>query len=102
MQSCIIIAPTALIPAANAFASAAGLPGDQFTVDYDDTHQLCHFRPPEAFLEALEGPIPAWAQVIDTDGDTGSADPAKVCVFLSAAQDGWVHRATVDGWPRIA
>jgi len=101
MISCIIIAPVALLPAADAFAVAVGLPTGQFTVAYDETHVMCHFPPSATALAALEGPEPDWLQVIVTDDPAAPAwDQAKVGVFLSASQDGWVHKATVDRWPR--
>jgi hypothetical protein len=106
---CIIISPVALLPAADAFAQAAGLATGQFTVDYEPNHMLCAFTPSETALVALDGTIPEWMQIILTDNpgspawDEGSGtdeDPGKVGVFLSASQGGWVHKATVDGWPR--
>lgn len=101
MQSCIIIAPVALLEAADAFAAAVGLPTGQFTVDYGEDHRLCHLPPSPTVLDALNGPLPPWLQVILTDDPAAPAwDVAKVGVFLSASQDGWVHKASVDGWPR--
>jgi hypothetical protein len=101
MLSAIIIAPTDLLPQADAFAQAAGLPTGQFTVDYGETHRLCHFPPSDTALAALDGTLPDWLQVIVTDDPEAPAwDEAKVGVFLSATEDGWRHKATVDGWPR--
>jgi hypothetical protein len=101
MLSCIIIAPTDLLPQADAFAQAVGLPTGQFTVDYDETHRLCHFPPSPTALAALEGPLPDWLQVIVTDDPEAAAwDEAKVGVFLSASEDGWRHKQTTDAWPR--
>ena len=101
MMSCIIIAPIALLPAADQFAVAVGLPTGQFTVEYGEGHRFCHFPPSPTALAALEGPLPPWLQVIHTDDPAAPAwDEAKVGVFLSASQDGWVHKATVDQHPR--
>jgi hypothetical protein len=102
MQSCIIIAPVALLPQADAFAQAAGLPTGQFTVDYGDAHRLCHFPPSDTALAALDGTLPDWLQVVFTDSKNSPQpwDETKVGVFLSATEDGWRHKATVDSWPR--
>lgn len=101
MLSCIIIAPVALLPQADAFAAAVGLPTWQFTVDYDEDHRLCHFPPSDTALAALDGDLPEWLQVIVTDDPEAAAwDEAKVGVFLSASEDGWVHKARVDVHPR--
>jgi hypothetical protein len=101
MLSCIIIAPVALLSAADQFAVAVGLPTGQFTVECGEGHWLCHFPPSPTALAALDGPLPPWLQVIVTDDPAAPAwDEGKVGVFLSASQDGWVHKATVDGWPR--
>lgn len=101
MLSCIIAAPIALLAAADQFAVAVGLPTGQFTVAYGEDHRLCHFPPSQTALAALNGPLPPWLQVIVTDDPAAPAwDEGKVGVFLSATQDGWVHKATVDGWPR--
>lgn len=104
MHSAIIIAPVSLIPVADAFAAQVGLPEGQFTQPYGEGHMLCHFPPSETALAALVGDLPEWLQVIVTDDETPAApEPAKVCVFLSAAQDGWQHKATVDRlWPDAA
>lgn len=103
MLSCIIIAPVALLPQADAFAAAVGLPTGQFTVGYGEDHRLCHFPPSPTALAALDGTLPDWLQVIVTDDpEAGPWDSTKVGVFLSATQDGWVHQATVDQWPRSA
>lgn len=103
MPSCIIIAPVTLLPQADAFAAAVGLPTGQFTVDYGETHRLCHFPPSETALAALDGPLPPWLQIIVTDDpDSLAWDVTKVGVFLSASEDGWVHKATVDNWPRVS
>jgi len=102
MTEVIIIAPTALLPQAEAFAASAGLPEGQFTQPYGDDAMLCHFVPPETFMAALDGPIPEWAQVVDVDADPVPADPGKVLVFLSGSLGGWMLKAAVDGWERTA
>ena len=101
MLSCIIIAPVALLAAADQFAVAVGLPTGQFTVEYGEGHRLCHFPPSPTALAALEGPMPPWLQVIVTDDPAAPAwDATKVGVFLSATEDGWRHKQTTDAWPR--
>jgi hypothetical protein len=102
MQSCIIIAPVTLLPQADAFAQAVGLPTGQFTVAYGESHMLCHFPPSATALAALDGTLPDWLQVVFTDSKNSPQpwDETKVGVFLSATEDGWRHKATVDSWPR--
>lgn len=98
-----------LLPAADAFALAVGLPTGQFTVQYPPNHMLCAFTPSSAALAVLELELPPILQIIITDditspawdaGDGTEENPGKVGIFLSAFQDGWVHQATVDAWPR--
>jgi len=101
MTECIIISPTALLPQADAFAASTGLPEGQFTQPYGDDAMLCHFVPAKRFKEALDGPLPPWAQVVDVDADPVPADPAKVCVFLSGSLGGWMLKGAVDEWPRV-
>lgn len=102
MTTAIIIAPVALLSAADAFAVAVGLPNGQFTQPYGEGHMLCHFQPSAMALAALDGSIPDWLQVIVTDDSGAPAwDDTKVGVFLSTTQDGWVFKAAVDGWPRL-
>jgi hypothetical protein len=107
MLSAIIIAPSDLLPQADAFAVAVGLPTGQFTVGYGGPEEssgfrLCHFPPSDTALAALDGTLPDWLQVVFTDSKNSPQpwDETKVGVFLSATEDGWRHKATVDSWPR--
>lgn len=109
MTSCIIIVPLALVPAANQLAKGLGLAENQFSETYGELgHVFCQFEPTEGALQAAAGPLPPFVQKIDCDPPQEGEwvqtpwGMTRVGLFLSATQGGWLHRATVDGWPKNA
>ena len=95
MQSCIIIAPV------DRQADIETLAGVTLTQEWGQGFVLAHFTPTPEQVKALSAAADL-VQVIDTDDPKGKPWGQNLAgAFVSATQDGWRHRATVDAWPSV-